>query len=276
MSTTKRTEIFFHVGLGKTGTTYLQYSVFPKMKNIYYIQRTRYNKAKEIIAGHTYNTYFISREFDQQFEKEIRDFSATYPHTKTIIVFRQHNSWIASQYRRFVKNGYTKPFNQFLDLENDTGFFSKQDLSYFHKLELIEKYFTEKPLVLFYEEMRQKPHEFFRKISDFTGATLNPDDISLSSRHTSYELKQLKAILKVGKVVNIRKRRIFDNNVLHFFWRLGLNSIRYSTLYAARLMPNSWFEEGPLIEKKELDAVAEYFRNDWQKCLDYAKKNNPV
>ena len=29
-------EVFFHVGLGKTATTYLQYQFFPKLRGIHY------------------------------------------------------------------------------------------------------------------------------------------------------------------------------------------------------------------------------------------------
>ena len=107
-------QIFFHVGTGKTGTTFLQYRVFPKLRNIYYIQRTRYKNVKNIIAESDAQKILISREFDQQLEKEIRWFTHTYPDTTPIIVFRRHDSYIASQYRRFVKMALTARLQIFL------------------------------------------------------------------------------------------------------------------------------------------------------------------
>ena len=41
--------IFFHVGLGKTGTTFLQDRFFPKLEGIDYLPRNKYHKAEEYI-----------------------------------------------------------------------------------------------------------------------------------------------------------------------------------------------------------------------------------
>jgi hypothetical protein len=42
-------EIYFHVGLGKTGTKFLQHEFFPKITGIYYIKPQKYIRAKSII-----------------------------------------------------------------------------------------------------------------------------------------------------------------------------------------------------------------------------------
>lgn len=128
MSNTPKKNIYFHVGTGKTGTTFLQYRVFSKFRDIYYIQRTRYKNAKKIINGSNYEKYLISREFDQQLEHEVKLFSADFPDAIPMIVFRRHDGYIASQYRRFVKNGFTGDFSEFFDLEKDKGFFKKTRL----------------------------------------------------------------------------------------------------------------------------------------------------
>jgi len=265
-------EIYFHVGTGKTGTTYLQYKVFPKFKGIYYIQRTKYKKSKKIIAKTNYEKYLISREFDQQLEDEIRWFSRDYPDTTPIIVFRRHDSYIASQYRRFVKNGFTGSFKDFFDLENDNGFFKKKDLDYFSQIKLLEKYFTKKPIVLFYEDFKEDPINFIKTLSDQIGASFNPSDIDLRRKHTSYSEKQLKGIKHFGKYINLKKRRIFKNGILHLLWRLYLGSIRYTILYAYKILPEPKEYRGiPLIQPEELEAVRKYYEEDWEKCHRYVK-----
>ena len=114
-------EIYFHVGMGKTGSKYIQYRVFPKFKGIRYIQRTSYNRAKKIIQKEDALKYLVSNEFDQQLEEEVKYWASTFPDTHPIIVFRRQDSWIASQYRRFIKNSYTFSFSEFIDLKNDQG-----------------------------------------------------------------------------------------------------------------------------------------------------------
>ena len=267
-------KIFFHVGTGKTGTTFLQYRVFPKLKGIYYIQRTRFRKAKEIINKSHQNIFLVSREFDQQLEEQVSKFSSVFPDTTPIIVFRRHDDYIASQYRRFVKNGFTGGFHRFFDLENDTGYFKKHDLDYFRQIGILEKYFKPKPIVLFYNDLRKDPHKFIDRLTALLDATIDHNDLNLNKKHTSYSEKQLKGILKVGRYINLRKRRIFRNNFLHFLWRLYQGLLRYSTLYISELIPEQFFNKEPLIPKSELEKIREYYTADWEKCLAYSGAEN--
>ena len=262
-------DIYFHVGTGKTGTTFLQYRVFPKFKGIYYIQRTKYKKSKDIINKTNYDKYLLSREFDQQLEDEVRWFSADFPGTTPIIVFRRHDSYIASQFRRFVKNGFRGSFTDFFDLENDSGYFKKKDLDYFSQIKILEKYFTKKPIVLFYEDLRDNPVKFTQNLADAIGATFDPDSINWDKKHASYSEKQLKYIQKAGKYINLLKRRHSKNPFVHFVIKLLREGVRYSILYTAKLLPEP--KEKPLIPKEELEKVREYYSNDWEKCKEYVK-----
>ncbi len=269
----EKKEIFFHVGTGKTGTTYLQYRVFPKFKGIYYIQRTRYKNSKKIIGKTSYKKYLLSREFDQQLEREVKWFSADFPHTTPIIVFRRHDSYIASQYRSFVKNGFRGDFTSFFDLKNDRGYFKQKDLDYFSQIKLLEHYFTKKPVVLFYEDLRENPGDFIRSLANRLQVTYDPEAINLNRKHTSYSEKQLKGMMRAGKYINMTKRRKFHNPVLHFLWKLPLEGLRYSILYAARLLPEPAGTRGvPLIAPEELEKVRTFYSDDWEKCREYAKQ----
>lgn len=265
------TRIFFHVGMGRAASTYLQYDVFPFLKNVNYIQRTRFKRFESIVRRKGPGKYFVSREFDQQFEEEVETFAKVFPDAHPIVVFRRHDGWIASQYRRFVKNGNHLTFKQFIDIEFDKGLFSIADLSYYPKIEYLERHFSHKPLVLFYEEMIKNPYQFIDRIASCMDATYNRNDINLEKRHSSYNKNQIKAIYWLGNYVNIRKRRIFKNAVLHFFWRIFLGSVRYSVLFIAKFLPDSMFDQSPLIEKSELEEVRKYFNSDWEKCQAYAK-----
>jgi len=262
-------EIYFHVGLGKTGSTFLQYNVFPKLKGVYYIQRTRYKKAIDIIKNTNYQKYFVSNEFDQQLEQEVLRFSSVYPNTTPIIVFRRHDEWIASQYRRFIKNGHTFKFNEFIDLENDKGYFKIKDLRFFDMIKLLEKHFTKPPLVLFYDEMKYKPEVFVNKIASVMEASFDIKTINLKPKHTSYNTKQLKAMKWMANRFDLRKRKTVNNLFLRYFNKLYYGVFRYTILYGAKILPNNWFDEKPLINSKELENVSEYFKEDWNCCMRY-------
>jgi len=274
MSQDTEKQVFFHVGLGKTATTYLQYKVFPYFKNIEYIHHShRYKRAPEIIRKGKSKRYLISREFDQIMEAEVSKFSPHYPDTTPIVVFRRHDSWIASQYRRFIKNGYPVPFSKFIDLKSDKGMFTITELTFYHYIEILEKYFTKKPVVLFYDDMRKDPMAFFDYIAKIVGADYNKKDINLSKKHSSYNEKQLKAIRWVSKKVDLRRHSL--GRRFYLFNRFYTNMIRYGTLFIGKHLPDSMFDTEPLIRPEELKAVRDYYEKDWQAIVEYAKKNNP-
>ena len=263
--------VHFHVGTGKTGTTFLQYRVFPYLKGLHYIQRTKYKKAIEIIRSGKAPKYLVSREFDQQLEEETRKFAEALPSAHPIIVFRRHESYIASQYRRFVKNGFRGGLDQFLDLQEDKGYFKKEDLNYMRQIKILENFFDHKPLVLIYEDMRKDSHAFINLLADKMEASIDVDRLNLNKKHSSYSEKQLKAIQFMGRFVDMTKKRRFKNGLLHFLSRLYMSILRYGTLYISKILPDSMFRPEALIDEDELRKIRDHYASDWQECLDYAK-----
>ncbi|MDX1943407.1 MAG: hypothetical protein SFU99_22770, partial [Saprospiraceae bacterium] len=160
-------DIYFHIGLGKTATTYLQYEFFPKLEGIYYIQRTLYRKYQEIIDKTKQSRYLVSREFDQQLEEEVNKISAAYPKAKIIIVLRRQDGWIASQYRRYIKNGGRLSFKAYFDVEHDTGLWKRSDVDFMAKIKYVEDRFQQPPLVLFHEDLKKDPYAFFDRLATF-------------------------------------------------------------------------------------------------------------
>ena len=274
-SESSQKEIFFHVGLGKTATTYLQYKLFPKLKGVYYIQRTRYLKAHEIISRTSHKKYLVSREFDQQLQTEIEKFARHYPDTKAIVVFRRHDGWIASQYRRFAKNGIQIPFQEFFDIEHNQGQWKQDDLNYLNKIRIIENTFGQKPLVLFHDELKKDPYAFFDKIANFIGASYNRDDISLEAVHKSYEEKQLKAVRKVSKIFFPAHPKEYHNAFMRRLQWRKQQLTSYAIMGAALLIPESWLGDEELIPSDQLEKIREFYADDWAQVQAYAQENAP-
>ncbi|HKL37264.1 MAG TPA: hypothetical protein VJ876_00115 [Bacteroidales bacterium] len=265
-------ELYCHVGLGKTASTYLQYRFFPKLKGVCYIQRTRYNRFDKIIEATDHKKYFVSREFDRQYEQEVKKIADRYPHAYIIIVLRRNDSWIASQYRRYVKNGGTQPFHRFLDLDNDEGLWKQKDVYFHPKLEMVRQLFEHKPLVLFYDELKKDPRAFFDRIADFMGATYDPDRIVINPSHKSYSEKQLKILQKVARVLFPREWKGSRNKTVHYIRFRSRWLLLHLFLYAARLMPKSWAGDESLIPPEELERVREFYAEDWRRCQEFAEE----
>lgn len=270
-------EIYFHVGMGKTASTFLQYNVFPRFRDVYYIQRTQYRRSVKIITRGKYKKYLVSGELDNRlFENYIKEFSSFFPDTKTIILLRRHDSWIASQYRRYIKNGNPWKFHDFFDLKNDQGYWKQKNLFYFPLIRVLEQYFSYKPFILFYDDLRNNPKEFIKKIAAYVGASYDINKIDFSRRHSSYNEKQLKAIFHLSKKIDIRRKRKGTNKTLRVIRGFIPNTIRYTTLFIALLLPDSLFGTEMLIPPESLEEIRKHYTDDWEQCVNYAKDNNPL
>lgn len=265
--------VFFHVGLAKTGTTYLQHKFFPKLKGIKYIQRTKYRDFKyaEIIRKTDFDRYLISNEFDRQFYREIGNIASVFPKAKIIIVLRRHDKWIASQYRRRIKNGYAFSFQEFLDLDKDQGFWKQKDMYFYPMLEAIEETFGSRPLVLFHQKLHADPHAFMDTFAEFIGASYDRDAVNLAPKHRAFNDRQLKFIRKRSRSLFSQDFEYSDKYWVSKFQRLFRMIPRYFILYSSALVPDRFVEDEPLIPPEELERVREFFMEDWEKCIAYAE-----
>lgn len=269
MSNRKQLAIYFHVGLGKTASTYLQNKVFNKLEGITYVHPGKFRQWKNILASLTFPKVFLSREMDQQLEREVKKFSEVYPHTHSIIVLRRNDQWIASQYRRFLKNGYPYTFTQYFDVEHDSGYWKIADAMFYPKIEILERYFTAKPLVLFYDDLKKDPYAFIDKIAEYCECTYDKAAISLDPHHTSYEEKQLKVMLKVSKYIFTKNPIYKGPRVFTWIRRRSRMLLCYIILYTALIIPSKLISKKPLIDPEELEKVRKFYEADWDKCSSY-------
>ena len=276
MSSPKK-EIFFHVGLGKTASKFLQHKIFPKLKGIYYIKPSRYGRFREIISGIDDSRVLVSREFDNQLETETEKFAAHSPQARIIIILRRHDSWMASQYRRHVKNGYSCTFEEFLDVEHDRGKWRRDKVFFLPKLMHLENLFGKKPLVLFHEDLAGNPRNFIHEIIRFTGASCNMEGLSLKPHHTSYSDKQLKVIRRVGKYFFPQEETPYSNNpLIRWVQKRSRLLACYAILYSALLVPDAFLANEALISDESLEKVRRFYAADWEQCRNYAGKSVQV
>lgn len=273
--TSENLDIIFHVGLEKTATTYLQQSVFPNFKDILYVSKNNFSKVDEIIQENKNKKILISHEFGRRdFQNKIQAFAEKYPQTRPIIVLRRHDLWIASYYKFLVKRGLKDNFRDFFDIENDKGNWKREELFYFPEIQFLEKTFENKPLVLFHHDLKDNPALFIKQIADYSGVN-DMYPVSIKPRHKSYNEKEL-----------IIRRWVTQNTIFREFYNVGHikryrmkrlynRIIRYPTLYIAKMIPGAWVKTHRLIPEQDLHQIRDYYKADWDRCLNYARENNP-
>jgi len=266
-------QIFFHVGLAKTASTWLQQKVFPKFRGIYYVKNTRYHRYAAIINESHHLKYLVSREFDRQLEREVSRFALLYPDAYPIIVLRRHDTWIASQYRRRVKNGFGLPFEAFFDMDQDKGYWKQIDLCLLPKLEILAKYFSRKPLVLFYDDLQSDPIAFVEKIAQYCGAQYDRNRLSVSPLHPSYADKQLKILRSVSGQLFSPVQEYSGGRTWRRLQKLARSLATYSILYPCLLFPEWAIPKEDLIREELLERIRVQYADDWRQCHEYAERN---
>ncbi len=205
--------IFFHVGLHKTGSTFLQSEVFDKMKDFEsinflkndffqkefeYIQSSNpiYFDKKKIKNLENYfedeKNYIISSEqfagnfnfqingTGTQFFNNMNILKEIFPKIKIIIIFRNQLDLLLSHYKDEVVNGLTSDFDDWLRLRN--RFFSLNFLNYDKTIEFLWSLFGRDNVIfdlyenIFYDTSKMK--FFLDKIS----SSYNFDQINFSKR----------------------------------------------------------------------------------------------
>jgi hypothetical protein len=100
--------IVFHVGVHKTGATFLQECVFDKIENVRIVQ----NELCEFVAGFGGGSLmrviiWSSLEGVKKVLKKL------FPKSKCIIDFRRHGELVKSLYKQYIHKGNTREFESF-------------------------------------------------------------------------------------------------------------------------------------------------------------------
>lgn len=268
-SVSQEKEIYFHVGLGKVASTFLQTQVFPHLNGVQYIPPNQYRKAKQLIQISTAAKFLISREFDRQLETELSQFCKDFSNVRVILFLRRHGEWMASQYKRHVKNGWHLGFDAFYDMKNDQGFWKKYDLKYTDKIKSIKLITSNDPLVITYDELLHAPIRVLDKLASFSQTSIETTKIKFIKVHTSFSDRQLLFLESFTK----KYIRYFPpqpmnrlENWLKFrpWWALF-----HVVLYFAYLLPKN---KASLIDNQLLIEIDHQFSEDWDYVVRVANQ----
>jgi len=164
----KGKEIFLHIGLHKTGTTFLQKEVFPKIKDIefhdrkYLIYDMQVNQNKKILfSGERYSVSMPHYRYVYECNDALLNLKKLFPDAKIIVGFRDKKEWLYSCYYQFIKGaGGFLSFDSYLEKY-------KEHILDFEKYLLEIRSLWEDVFVYDFAEFRKDPHVVVGKICAF-------------------------------------------------------------------------------------------------------------
>ena len=257
--------IYYHVGLEKTGSTFLQKNVFPQLKGITYIPKKHYKHFLNHSAAYPAGNYLVTHEQNVNFKKRTAAFrnkveGKVFP----VIFLRNQKDWLVSQYKRYLKNGHTTTIFNFFDPENpDNSQLNADALHFYDKIIHLEKTFGVKPKIVFYFDFREDAQGVVQDLVDYMNASVDINQINFSPQHTSYAVRQLKFYLWLTNKLNhhpIKRKKWF----------------RYPMLHLAQIVPAAVFSKVDWITDDYLQKIDERYAGDWTKCLNYTRNQKEI
>lgn len=168
-----KTEVFIHVGLHKTGTTFLQKEVFSKIPNINYQEEvgleTKVEEGKinlfsnENLDGGSYRLF---NRIGQRYTIA-NNLHKLFQNARIIICIRDKKDWLKSAYKQYSIAYKSYSFNEYCQRIGP----EIEDLFDYRYLIYLRKSFAG-VYVCHFENLRKDPQKFVKELCDFIGVDI--------------------------------------------------------------------------------------------------------
>ncbi len=283
--------LFLHIGMHKTGTTYLQNVVFPQIPGVYFVKNN--TKYKDFFLNYQYqNKILVSYEgmsgqpddgnWFENFHDNLSKLKDLFPNAGVIMGVREHKSLLKSIYNQHLHAGGTKSFEEYIYSNNERKYiFDYNDLSFQERIKLIQKYFDNLYIFTFtdFKENFYGCLEGFENFLGLPNGEIIDKEFENQQANKSVGLLQGRLLRKLNKIDNNLKKipglPTLNNK---FFKKLnihprGLCQIRLKNLDNRSLniedsLPSDWIQ---FIEE-DWNWTLNFIRN--QNCQPGSQKNN--
>lgn len=196
-------EIFIHIGLHKTATTFLQNEVFPKFKEVkYYNLLKAHNRQALLLAATEENGKILISDEDlsgspltfgskvEERERMAYALKKLIPDAKIIVGIRDKKSWYNSVKKHILR---VKPYRGEEEIEDS---FDCCYLDFEGYINLLRQLFGKKNIYVYkFENLKQSPDKFVEGICNFIGVK-KPDfeNKTINKRIPEWQLKIINKI----------------------------------------------------------------------------------
>ncbi|MDZ7829170.1 MAG: hypothetical protein U5K33_06685 [Halofilum sp. (in: g-proteobacteria)] len=256
--------LYLHVGLHKTGTTYLQSEVFPFWSGVRYLRNLtvenflRIDPAETCLASREgfSGPALGTREEKLAFLKRL---SRMFPDARILISFRRHASYINALYSQYLRYGGTLPLSGFFDPDLDNGVLTRADILYRPYIEAIHEYWDRPPFVFLLSEIMEQPERLRSDLGDLFGC--EPPEFRparRSTRNASLGTVQAETLRRLNRLCGVQLHRDSRTRPYRVLRRLSLDPPRvcqrWSTIARGR----------PIMDRALAERIDRSHDDDWE------------
>lgn len=276
-------QLYIHIGLPKTATTFLQWNVFPRIENVAFLGKAKcldfyslYNAAEDkFLISHEHLLARPSKAYPdgwlQEFSTRLKALARRCPQAKIMISFRAHEALLTSYYKEYI----SKPgrphlsLNEFFDVKENRGLVRKEDLCFTRLIELVEDHFAEKPFVFLFEDVVHNLPTFLDDLSAYLGENVpGAEDIERGKVNPGVGHYQAKLLVRLNRLDSLLKKVPWLPDLYNpLFRKLSIHPDRLCRKHLA------FISKRPLLLTEEQRAfVQSHYAEDWQAVRDYVSR----
>lgn len=177
--------IILHIGVEKTGTTFLQRAVFPNWAGICYVAS---GTVLELVRCFDERPLLFSEESlwtckaqvaegDDRWrrygrpdlvEASVQSVARLIPGAEVVLTFRRHDNWLLSLYRQYLHEGGVGEFSAFFDPAGG-ALVPPENVGFRHLVATVERAFGRLPHILLQEDLAKEPAAVLRGLASRLG-----------------------------------------------------------------------------------------------------------
>ncbi|GAB4394857.1 MAG: hypothetical protein Tsb0032_23880 [Kiloniellaceae bacterium] len=262
---------YFHVGLHKTASTYLQRMVFPYWPGITYLRHRNVEYFLRLPEG---KRYLVSCEglsgatFAPLAERRrgLERLAEMFPGANVMVGFRPHGGFVASLYSQYVRYGGQATFDGFFSLTapQDQVIWRREDLCFRDLIECMETAFGKPPFVFQMSELRSNREALLADMAAFMGTPSLPSlPQEEKAQNVSLGAWQGRLLRGVNRWAGTDHTRDGRNRPFPLLRRMKLDPTTVCHKILGRL------PGGPLVPEDVRRQIDEAYRDDWDFVTGY-------
>lgn len=259
--------LYLHVGLHKTGTTYLQANVFPHWPGVRYLRNLtvenflRVDPAETCLAS---REGFSGPALGKRDEKLafLERLGRMFPDARILISFRRHASYINALYSQYLRYGGTLPLSGFFDPDSDSGMMSRDDFRYRPYVEAIRECWGRPPFVFLLSEIMEQRDRLRHDLGRFFECDPPPfRPATRSNQNASLGAVQAETLRRLNRICGGHLHRDSSTRPYRALRRLSLDPPRLCQRWAA-LAPGR-----AIMDRESAERIDRSYDQDWKFVL---------